>query len=423
MNEDDNKLKIKGLSPYSVIPESVNIRPKTGMAYNLPEISVTPQNNPWTAPLTATDVKNKQTLISNVNRAQNTAGQTGYSAIDAAMGFTNPLWGLASGVAHGGLALKDIKDNGLTWSNALNAGLGIGMLGMHLPKKLNFNSTKILSDANVVGNQTSINPLTTDQINKAFEQARSWHINRINNNNWQTRALKAGFNEVEIPQLRAQLLSQIKKLQLKHPYEVLGKDLKLKSDLSGKAIAGYWKAGKDGLLKQGIELNNPNIPYEEAVSTFIHEFGHGATFGLGVENTNALNKYFQQQFPLIHRAVKYNNSLFPEITESAVQKILPNVGENARYFAKPTEMQSRGYEFMRKVTNAIPAYKKIYGDESQIQFNKLIPLMKQNFNSILFNRLTGENGSKNFVNNALSTLPLITAGITLVKQNKKEENL
>lgn len=132
MNENDNKLKIKGLSPYSVIPESANIRPKTGIAYNLPEISVTPQNNPQTAPLTATDVKNKQTLISNINRAQNTAGQTGYNAIDTAMGFTNPLWGLASGVAHGGLALKDIKDNGLTWSNALNAGLGIGMLGTHL---------------------------------------------------------------------------------------------------------------------------------------------------------------------------------------------------------------------------------------------------------------------------------------------------
>ena len=134
MNENDNKLKIEGLSPYSVIPESANIRPKTGMAYNLPEISVTPQNNPWTTPLTATDVKNKQTLISNINRAQNTAGQTGYSAIDAAMGFTNPLWGLASGIAHGGLALKDIKNNGLNWNNALNAGLGIGMLGMHLPK-------------------------------------------------------------------------------------------------------------------------------------------------------------------------------------------------------------------------------------------------------------------------------------------------
>jgi len=41
--------------------------------------------------------------------------------------------------------------------------------------------------------------------------------------------------------------------------------------------------------------------------------------------------------------------------------------------------------------------------------------MKQNFNSVLFNRLTGENGSRNFVNNALSTLPLITTGTTLVK--------
>ena len=423
MNEDDNKLKIKGLSPYSVIPESANIRPKTGIAYNLPEISVTPQNNPQIAPLTATDVKNKQTLISNINKAQNTAGQVGYNIIDTAMGFTNPLWGLASGAVHGGLALKDIKDNGLTWSNALNAGLGIGMLGMHLPKKLNFNSAKILSDADAVGNQTSINPLTSDQINKAFEQARSWHINRINNNNWQTRALKAGFNEVEIPQLRAQLLSQIKKLQLKSPHEVLGKDVKFKSDLSGKASAVYWKTGQNGLLKQGIEFKNPNMSYEDAVSTFIHEFGHGATFGLGVENTSALNKYFQQQFPLIHRAVKYNNSLFPKITESSIQKILPNVGKNAEYFAKPTEMQSRGYEFMRKITNAIPAYKKIYGNESQIQFDKLVPLMKQNFNSVLFNRLTGENGSRNFVNNALSTLPLITAGTTLVKQNKKEGKL
>jgi len=35
------------------------------------------------------------------------------------------------------------------------------------------------------------------------------------------------------------------------------------------------------------------MSYEDAVSTFIHELGHGATFGLGVENTSALNKYFQ----------------------------------------------------------------------------------------------------------------------------------
>jgi TctA family transporter len=45
------------------------------------------------------------------------------------------------------------------------------------------------------------------------------------------------------------------------------------------------------------------MSYDEAVSKFIHEFGHGATFGLNGNETTGLAGKLSKQFPLITRAV------------------------------------------------------------------------------------------------------------------------
>jgi hypothetical protein len=56
------------------------------------------------------------------------------------------------------------------------------------------------------------------------------------------------------------------------------------------------------------------MSYDDAVSTFVHEFGHGATFGLNGTETEGYMKMIADQFPLINKAVKYNKSLYPELT-------------------------------------------------------------------------------------------------------------
>jgi len=120
----------------------------------------------------------------------------------------------------------------------------------------------------------------------------------------------------------------------------LGPNIRRNSNANGKAAAEYWRANVNGNLKQGIAFYDTNASYDDAVSNFVHEFGHGATFGLNGTETSGYMKALADQFPLINRAVKYNRSLYPEVTEETVRKVLPSAAKtgNLGYYAKPTEM-------------------------------------------------------------------------------------
>jgi hypothetical protein len=87
--------------------------------------------------------------------------------------------------------------------------------------------------------EESTNTLSREQINKAFEEARQWHLNRINSSGYRNRALKAGFTEDEIPQLQQQLTDQINSLKLRNTEEVFPNVTK-QLNSNGPARAEYW---------------------------------------------------------------------------------------------------------------------------------------------------------------------------------------
>ena len=266
------------------------------------------------------------------------------------------------------------------------------------------------------------NTLSQEELQKAFETARKWHLNRINSPGYKDRALRAGFTEKEIPQLQQQLTDQINRLKLQRPEEVLGSNIKLNHNSNGKPSAGYWKTNINGDLKQGISLYDSNMSYDDAVSNFIHEFGHGATFGLNGTETSGYMKTLSDQFPLINRAVKYNRSLYPEITVERVEQAAPGAIRtgNVGYFASPTEMQSRGYEFMRDYgSNWVKAYKS-----GELPSKTHQDLVGSRVNSNIFNTIATPKGAANFQKNALGiSVPLGLGGYGLYNNDNQQQQL
>ena len=68
-----------------------------------------------------------------INSGMNKAGRAGFDLADMIGSAINPAWGLTSGLIHGAMSAKDIKDNGLNWQNGLGATLGLGFTALHLP--------------------------------------------------------------------------------------------------------------------------------------------------------------------------------------------------------------------------------------------------------------------------------------------------
>ena len=267
------------------------------------------------------------------------------------------------------------------------------------------------------------NALSQEEIQKAFEAARQWHLNRINSPGYTKRALRAGFTEEEVPQLQQQLIEQINRLKLQSPKDVLGPmRIRETHNSNGKALSGYWRTKINGNLKQGIAFYNPYMSYDEAVSNFIHEFGHGATFSLNGTETSGYMKALADQFPLINRLVKYNRSLYPEINAGRVEYAVPGATRsgNAVYYASPTEMQSRGYEFMRDYANNwFKAYKS--GELPSKLHQDLVGTRR---NSNIFNIIATPKGAANFQKNALGiSVPLGLGGYSLYSNNNQQQQL
>jgi len=163
------------------------------------------------------------------------------------------------------------------------------------------------------------------------------------------------------------------------------------------------------------------MSYDDAVSSFVHEFGHGATFGLNGTEEVGYKKMLADQFPLINRAVKYNKTLYPEVTEETVGKVFPYAAKvnKAAYFAEPTEIQSRGYEFMRDY--GMNWYKAM--KDGKLPTTSFGDLVGKRFNSRLFHGLVGgDKNAFNFMRNALSiTAPVgMTAGYGMSSNTEDE---
>lgn len=227
-------------------------------------------------------------------------------------------------------------------------------------------------------NISQIKPLSTDEIARAFNQAKTFHLNRINSKGWERRARNAGFTDVEIPKLRQELTTQLNKVQHKPLSEVL-KELRLvvKTDSNSvkgkKSIAHHYSLMKPGntdinKIFHGVELQNPNMTYSNAVDEFIHELGHGMTSGIPTTAEQALKTnprivLESTAYPLTQRLVDYNASLIPKQTVETLLSRNPRFTEKGldyllNYVGRGQEQLARSYVGQRHINNLYGATQK-----------------------------------------------------------------
>lgn len=226
-------------------------------------------------------------------------------------------------------------------------------------------------------NISQIKPLSTDEINRAFNQAKTFHLNRINSKGWEQRARNAGFTEKEIPILRQELTTQLNKVQHKPISEVL-KNLGLQQKINSNSAVGTLTAQHYAIMKpgntninkifHGVELKNPNMSYSNAVDDFIHELGHGMTSGISTTaeqalNTNPIILLESKAYPLTQRLINYNASLIPKQTIETLQSRGPKFSEKGlnyllNYVGKGQEQLARSYVGQRHINNLYGATQK-----------------------------------------------------------------
>lgn len=250
-------------------------------------------------------------------------------------------------------------------------------------------------------NISQIKPLSTDEIARAFNQAKTFHLNRINSKGWERRVRNAGFTDVEIPKLRQELTTQLNKVQHKPLSEVL-KELGLKAKINSNGVKGMkstarhyslMKPGNIDINKifHGVELQNPNMTYSNAVDEFIHELGHGMTSGISTTAEQALKTnprilLESKAYPLTQRLVDYNASLIPKQTVETLLSKNPRFTEQGldyllNYVGTGQEQLARSYVGQRHINNLYGATKKAgkpFEYKSAVAFlrNK-VPNMKQ----------------------------------------------
>ena len=220
-------------------------------------------------------------------------------------------------------------------------------------------------------NISQIKPLSTDEIARAFNQAKTFHLNRINSKGWEQRARNAGFTDVEIPKLRQELTTQLNKVQHKPLSEAL-KEFGLVAKINPnsvkgmKSIAHHYSLMKPGntdinKILHGVELQNPNMTYSNAVDEFIHELGHGMTSGISTTAEQALKTtprilLESKAYPLTQRLVDYNASLIPKQTVETLLSRNPRFTEKGldyllNYVGRGQEQLARSYVGQRHINN------------------------------------------------------------------------
>ena len=250
-------------------------------------------------------------------------------------------------------------------------------------------------------NTSQIKPLSTDEIARAFNQAKTFHLNRINSKGWEQRARIAGFSDREIPKLRQELTTQLNKIQHVPLKKALGergiKTTKTNSNSSaGKLNARHYSfMSPDNTdvnkVFHGVELQSPNMTYSNAVDEFIHELGHGMTSGIPTTAEQALKTnpkiiLESKAYPLTQRLVDYNASLIPKQTAETLKNRGIKFTESGldyllNYIGQGQEQLARSYVGQRHINNLYGAMKKAgkpFNYDSAVTFlrNK-VPNMQQ----------------------------------------------
>lgn len=189
---------------------------------------------------------------------------------------------------------------------------------------------------------------------KAFQQARQYHLNRINTVGQHKNATNAGFTEQEIPRLTEQLnnirLIPKSEYAASRGYKVAQPTANSNIKMDVQTENHRMLDPRNNEILNGIELYNPRKTYEEVLDDFIH----GMTTGLGSTAENNLSKKLiaqiaSKRYPLTQRLVGYNSTLIPKQTIESIQARLgAPLTENGKkylmdYVGKTTEQMARGY--------------------------------------------------------------------------------
>lgn len=277
--------------------------------------------------------------------------------------------------------------------------------------------------------------LSDEDILKAFNEAKQFHINRINSPEWEQAVMRSKqFSPEEIPVLRNELTTQLNRIKL-------GSAVDEARSRWGLNIANYnaapgVQAAHMSVLKPGgttmddiihtVSLLNKNKSYDSAVDEFVHELGHGMTSGLGstAENLAANNARLNLEsklFPQTQKLIDYNNSLLPTRTADQILKEEPKVAEQGikwlrGYVGKATEKTARGYVGKRHIDNLINYAKanNLNSDYNNITqwLGSRVPNMQQ------LNLVGGAENTPNFYKNILGiTAPIGAFGYAASSNN------
>ena len=133
-----------------------------------------------------------------------------------------------------------------------------------------------------------------------------------------------------------------------------------------KSIAHHYSLMKPGntdinKILHGVELQNPNMTYSNAVDEFIHELGHGMTSGIPTTAEQALKTtprilLESKAYPLTQRLVDYNASLIPKQTVETLLSRNPRFTEKGldyllNYVGRGQEQLARSYVGQRHINN------------------------------------------------------------------------
>lgn len=283
---------------------------------------------------------------------------------------------------------------------------------------------------------TEIPALSDADILKAFNEAKQYHLNRINSPEWEQAAIRSKqFSPEEIPVLRNELTTQLNRVkfgsiadevQNRWGVRLLNSNTSSAGDLAvHQAVLRPGGTTMDDVIHT-VSLVNKNMSYDSAVDNFIHELGHGMTSGLGstAENLAANNARLNLEsklFPQTQKLIDYNNSLLPtrtadQILNSGVKATEKGMNWIRGYLGEATEKTARGYvgkKHIADLTNYAKA-NNLNSDYNSITqwLGSRVPNMQQ------LNWVGGAENTPNFYKNVLGiTAPIGAFGYAASSTN------
>lgn len=289
----------------------------------------------------------------------------------------------------------------------------------------------------VATEESAIPALTAEQIEEARQEAIRWHIDRLNSKDWEDRVLRSGkFTKEEMPVLREQLLRNLESTRAVS-VEQFFKDLKqsVPENLSREDTRAWHNAvapeSAEGAtmddLFHHVELLDKNIPYDKAVDSFTHEYGHALYYGYDpAEGGPILSAIIEREQPLVARALKYNSNL-AHTDHPLLMNIRWNVPVSPRilrhYYGSAQEKTARGYVGLSNIQKEM-AKKEKAGLKGAV-IDDFHDLSYQNLDMAELYMVSGNTGAFNMYKNMLNygvPLTLTGAGAMGLLNNDNEDS-